>query len=77
MNMSNDLFKDFQSAENIDELWAKLLKNLSNFGVTTAFYGITHSIELVKEQGIIESMWFHTDHPEEYRNYFADKSSSI
>jgi len=67
-----DVFEGFQSASNTDELWNKLHKEFSQFGITSMFYGFTHSIKQVEEFGIIESMWHKTDHPEEYRNYFDD-----
>lgn len=35
-----DLFEDYRSAANLDELWGKLHLYLADFGVTSIFYGL-------------------------------------
>ncbi|ODS23647.1 hypothetical protein AB835_07530 [Candidatus Endobugula sertula] len=68
-----DLFEDYRSAVNLDELWDKLHLRLANFGITSIFYGLGGSTRLVEEQGIMSSIWHKTSHPEEYRAIFDHK----
>lgn len=68
-----DVFESFQATKNIDELWNTLRLQLDDFGVTSMFYGFTHSVKHSEDVGIIESLWHKTDHPKKYREYFDDK----
>lgn len=73
MNKTLDIFEDFQSTKNLDELWETFHCQLSQYGVSSVFYGITHSLKVVEDIGIISSGWYKTSHPEDYCKYFDDK----
>ena len=52
MNLTLDLFQDYQSACNRKELFGKLHANLEkDFGITSIFYGCGHSAHQIEEQG--------------------------
>ena len=76
MNNNLDTIALFQSATDIDDLWAKMRLCLRQYGMTSAFYGVSHAINIVErhpQESIIDSIWYKTDHPKNYRDHFDNK----
>jgi len=65
--------KQFVAAGNLDELWAILHEVLRPYGITSIFYGFGHSQKAVNINGIMESIWRKTSHPEDYCRYYDNK----
>ncbi len=63
----------FVAAEKFDDLWGFLHEALMPYGITSIFYGFGHSHKAVDINGIMESIWCKTSHPEEYCRYYEHK----
>ncbi len=72
MNKTLEIFERCNSAQNLDELWEILHRELSQYGVSNIFYGLAHSPKSVRDIGMIDAGWFKSSYPEEYQNYFDD-----
>jgi DNA-binding CsgD family transcriptional regulator len=68
-----DVLEQFKSSKNLDDLWGKMRENLSIYGVTSVFYGVTHSPQKLFIDGAEATMQYKTDHPAEYRDYFDER----
>ena len=73
MNKINQIQKQFIEAKDFDELWDILHEALKPYGITSIFYGFGHSHKAVDINGIMESIWCRTSHPEEYCQYYEHK----
>ncbi len=73
MNREKNVTGQFTTARNFEELWVMLHEALQPYGVTSIFYGFSHSKKAVGINGIIESIWHKTSHPEDYCTYYNNK----
>jgi len=71
------VLEQFNSSENLDDLWLKMRQQLSNYGITSVFYGVTHSARKLFINGAEELMQYKTDHTIEFRDYFDDKFNLV
>ncbi len=63
----------FTKSRNFDKLWNRLHEVLQPYGVTSMFYGFGHSVKAAGINGIMESVYYKTSHPEEYCSYYDNK----
>ena len=71
-----DIIELFNSASDIDDLWAKMRACLNEFGVSSVFYGAGEKLSSrhrLTDESIIESIWYKTDHPRAYCEHFDNK----
>lgn len=67
----------YNSAQNLDDLWIKMRQLLSIYGITSVFYGVTHSPKKLFINGAEELMHYKTDHTKKFRDYFDDKFNMV
>ena len=65
--------KKYAAACNFEELWDILHEALIPYGCTSIFFGFGHSGKLAGLNGIMDSIWYKTSHPEEYCSYYDNK----
>lgn len=68
-----NIYREFEVAESIDDLWNRFCLTLYEYKVTSVFYAIGHTTRGAREDGLFESTWFKSNHPEEYQQYFDSK----
>ena len=71
-----DIIELFNSASDIDDLWAKMRACLDNYGVSSVFYGVGENLQAkhrLGQESIIEAIWYKTDHPRAYCEHYDNK----
>lgn len=71
------VLEQFNSAQNLDDLWIKMRQHLSVYGISSVFYGVTHSPRKLFISGAEELMRYKTDHTEKFRDYFDEKFNMV
>lgn len=81
--MTTKILDKYKDSANFDNLWNILHQELKPFGVSSIFYAVDFSKILVEEQGIMDTIWSKTTHPEDfckkynYKDYIEFDLSAI
>ena len=73
-NSQLDIYTKFSNTQSLGELWMSLHSVLADYGISSIFYGFTHSLSLAMEVGNKEAMFYKSSHPAEYDRYYTDKN---
>lgn len=72
-NLILDIIDKYHQSPKLDHLWESFHEDLSQYGVTSVFYGWTHSLRLVEEVGPEQAMWHKNSHSKAYNEYFGSE----
>ena len=72
MNKKTDYYKQLSGLQNFDALWDKFHLMLSQYSISSIFYGFGVSMHQIEVRGIINSIWYKTSHPKKYRDLFEE-----